>query len=143
MRDDWKRKAEEVKVKHAKDHPDYQYQPRKPAEKKRRMTKRKAEDLAAAAAAVAQPVAQTSTDTAQQTVPGVTFNDIVNLNGMIFTNEAAADPFEMPSFNFSADGQAATFTFDPAQENQIELFNEMLEGHNTLTTAPVRRSSIL
>ena len=47
MRDDWKRKAEEVKVKHAKDHPDYQYQPRKPAEKKRRMTKRKAEDIAA------------------------------------------------------------------------------------------------
>ena len=122
MRDDWKRKAEEVKVKHAKDHPDYQYQPRKPAEKKRRMTKRKAEDLAAAAAAVAQPVAQTSTDTAQQTVPGVTFNDIVNLNGMIFTNEAAADPFEMPSFemssfNFGSNGNAGLRPGVPTHHN--------------------------
>lgn len=39
----YKRHADDLKKKHMEDHPDYQYQPRKPAEKKRRMTRRKAE----------------------------------------------------------------------------------------------------
>jgi hypothetical protein len=37
----WKAKAEQVKEEHMRLHPDYSYQPRKPSEKKRRMTKRK------------------------------------------------------------------------------------------------------
>ncbi|GAB7359580.1 hypothetical protein MBLNU230_g6766t2 [Neophaeotheca triangularis] len=37
----YKRKSESAKSQHALDHPDYQYQPRKPSEKKKRMTKRK------------------------------------------------------------------------------------------------------
>lgn len=41
----FKRKADGLKKKHFLDHPDYQYQPRKSAEKKRRMTRRKAETL--------------------------------------------------------------------------------------------------
>ena len=36
-------KAEEVKIKHASDHPDYQYQPREPSDERRRVTKRRAE----------------------------------------------------------------------------------------------------
>ena len=40
--------AEELKKKHLRDHPDYHYQPRKPSEKKRRMTRRKAEAQAQA-----------------------------------------------------------------------------------------------
>lgn len=38
--------AQKLKVKHFIEHPDYQYQPRKPSEKKRRMTRRKAAALA-------------------------------------------------------------------------------------------------
>lgn len=38
--------AQKLKVKHFLEHPDYQYQPRKPSEKKRRMTRRKAAVLA-------------------------------------------------------------------------------------------------
>ena len=38
--------AQKLKVKHFLEHPDYQYQPRKPSEKKRRMTRRKAAALA-------------------------------------------------------------------------------------------------
>ncbi|KAL9006140.1 MAG: hypothetical protein Q9188_001109 [Gyalolechia gomerana] len=41
----FKNMAEDIKKKHLSAHPDYQYQPRKPAEKKRRMTRRKAEGL--------------------------------------------------------------------------------------------------
>ena len=39
--------AEAIKKKHFRDHPNYQYQPRKPADKKRRMTRRKIATLAA------------------------------------------------------------------------------------------------
>lgn len=107
VKDEWKRKSEDVKAQHAKSHPDYQYQPRKHSEKKRRMTKRKAEALASAAS-----------------------------QSSAIANETTAGFLEMPSFDFSTNGQAASFTFDPAQENQIELFNSMLENHNTLMSAP-------
>ena len=38
--------AKQLKAKHQAEHPDYQYQPRKPSEKKRRMTQRKKAALA-------------------------------------------------------------------------------------------------
>ena len=43
--------AQKLKAKHFLEHPDYQYQPRKPSEKKRRMTRRKAAALAESAQA--------------------------------------------------------------------------------------------
>jgi hypothetical protein len=42
---EFKAKAERAKQEHQAKHPDYQYQPRKPCEKKRRMTKKKAESI--------------------------------------------------------------------------------------------------
>ncbi|KAK5163339.1 uncharacterized protein LTR77_010712 [Saxophila tyrrhenica] len=45
----YKRKSEEAKRQHAIDHPGYQYQPRKPSEKKKRMTKTKLAKLRAQA----------------------------------------------------------------------------------------------
>ena len=44
----YKKLADNIKAKHMKDHPDYQYAPRKPSEKKRRMTARRAAELARA-----------------------------------------------------------------------------------------------
>ena len=44
----YKQLADNIKTKHMLDHPDYQYAPRKPSEKKRRMTARKAAELARA-----------------------------------------------------------------------------------------------
>ncbi|SMR64530.1 unnamed protein product [Zymoseptoria tritici ST99CH_1A5] len=46
VRDQYKQKAEEEKRQHAIEHPGYQYKPRKPSEKKRRMTKKKLAKLA-------------------------------------------------------------------------------------------------
>ena len=40
--------AHDIRAKHLKDHPNYSYQPRKPSEKKRRMTPRKAAAIAGA-----------------------------------------------------------------------------------------------
>lgn len=45
IKDKYKALAEELKAKHAAQYPDYQYAPRKPGEKKRRMTARKLEKL--------------------------------------------------------------------------------------------------
>lgn len=42
IKDLYKRQADNLKKKHMEEHPHYQYQPRKPSEKKRRMTRRKA-----------------------------------------------------------------------------------------------------
>ncbi|KAI4133754.1 MAG: hypothetical protein LQ341_006139 [Variospora aurantia] len=53
----FKAMAEEIKKKHLSAHPNYQYQPRKPTEKKRRMTRRKAEKLATAATTITDPQA--------------------------------------------------------------------------------------
>ncbi|KAK5111906.1 hypothetical protein LTR62_004638 [Meristemomyces frigidus] len=55
----YKQKADEVKRQHELAHPEYQYQPRKPSEKKRRMTKNKLAKLVKAQAqANVTPVAQ-------------------------------------------------------------------------------------
>ncbi|KAL8772022.1 MAG: hypothetical protein Q9209_002687 [Squamulea sp. 1 TL-2023] len=51
----FKSMAEDIKKKHLSAHPNYQYQPRKPAEKKRRMTRRKAEKLSAQAHSLIVP----------------------------------------------------------------------------------------
>lgn len=52
----WKAEADAIKEQHAKDNPDYQYAPRKPSEKKRRMTSRKLAKLTAVASEDASPV---------------------------------------------------------------------------------------
>lgn len=48
MKDEWRRKADEYKKQHAITYPKYQYQPRKPSEKKRRVTRRKSATSSAA-----------------------------------------------------------------------------------------------
>ncbi|KAK3700397.1 hypothetical protein LTR37_016008 [Vermiconidia calcicola] len=55
VRNEYKRKAEDAKRQHAIDHPGYQYQPRKPSEKKKRMTKTKLAKLRAQANAAIAP----------------------------------------------------------------------------------------
>ncbi|KAL8990243.1 MAG: hypothetical protein Q9169_008167 [Polycauliona sp. 2 TL-2023] len=52
----YKSMAENIKKEHLNAHPNYQYQPRKPAEKKRRMTRRKAERLNAQAKSSNNPI---------------------------------------------------------------------------------------
>jgi len=118
VKTEWKNKSENVKRQHLKDHPDYQYQPRRPSEKKRRMTKRKA------AATAAQTTPNTSQSSAQSSAGVGTAQQLVDLGNM-----------EVPSLNYTISGQMSTFTFDPSQQNQMELFGQMLENHNALTLA--------
>ncbi len=53
--------AEALKKKHLKDHPDYKYQPRKPADRKRRMTRAKIAALNTATLPSTGPASMTST----------------------------------------------------------------------------------
>lgn len=49
MKAEWRRKADEFKKQHAITYPRYQYQPRKPSEKKRRVTRHKSGSTSSAA----------------------------------------------------------------------------------------------
>nr|AUZ20788.1 putative mating type 1-2-1 protein [Venturia effusa]AUZ20791.1 putative mating type 1-2-1 protein [Venturia effusa] len=68
----WKAKSEEAKQQHLQQHPDYSYQPRKPSEKKRRMTKRKMASTTAAVVFVDNNLQHEQTS--QQPLPAFTFD---------------------------------------------------------------------
>jgi len=54
--------AKQLKARHQLEHPDYQYQPRKPSEKKRRMTQRKKAALAEASHSKPDPNLESATE---------------------------------------------------------------------------------
>ena len=134
----WKDKAESVKRQHIRDHPDYQYQPRKPHEKKRRMTKRKA---MAIAAQQNTPSASASTSAsasfnADMPAGNSIFSPTPSITGPFSSVTSPAQivdlaSFEDPSLNYSADGDLASFTLDSFQPNQLDLFADLLDDHNT------------
>ncbi|KAL8863467.1 MAG: hypothetical protein Q9178_000148 [Gyalolechia marmorata] len=82
----FKSMAEEIKKKHLSAHPNYQYQPRKPAEKKRRMTRRKAEKLSAQAESSYAPT-DTATVPEFETTP--TGNAVFTLGDDLIEDDAA------------------------------------------------------
>ncbi|TKA76201.1 hypothetical protein B0A49_03044 [Cryomyces minteri] len=97
VKHEYKKKAQQVKQKHFEDHPDYQYQPRKPSEKKKRMTKRKAAALADATSAFAStsatsslavvPASATSTTTEEQDVSEILPEFQISEDGMWLTHD--------------------------------------------------------
>jgi hypothetical protein len=131
----WKDKAESVKRQHLRDHPDYQYQPRKPHEKKRRMTKRKA--MALAAQQNTPAVSASTSATASDIPAGInTFSPTPSTTGPFSSVTSPAQivdlaNFDDPSFHYSANGDLASFTLDTFQPNQLDLFNDLLDDHNT------------
>lgn len=84
----YKRLAEDLKVKHTELYPDYQYAPRKPGEKKRRMTARKLEKLRAA-----QPVQEA----AAFSFPDNTSSSGVESPGLDISVGYDTDPMMTPS----------------------------------------------
>jgi len=113
----FKEKADEVKRKHNEKHPEYQYQPRKPSEKKKRASRVKAAKVAASTSPIDSPppfVAETS------------FTSSPNLNSSP-THEPFVPQTALPSFHFTEDGQHMVHDFslhDPA------LFDDMVNNYN-------------
>ncbi|THX28102.1 hypothetical protein D6D12_05082 [Aureobasidium pullulans] len=112
----WKDQAESVKRQHIRYHPGYQYQPRKPHEKKRCMTKRKAIALPLSSTIKTfSPVAPTVGPFSSVTSP----SQIVDLSN-----------YDDPLLGYSSNGDLASFTLDTFESNQLDLFSNLLEEHN-------------
>ncbi|KAH0382581.1 hypothetical protein KCU92_g6155, partial [Aureobasidium melanogenum] len=134
----WKGKAENVKCQHLRDHLDYQYQPRKPHEKKRRMTKRKAMALAAqqnTPSTSAFASAASTSANAQAPADSTIFSPAPSSVGPFSSVTSPAQivdlaNFDDPSLSYSADGDLAAFTLDSFQPGQLDLFTDLLEDHN-------------
>ncbi|KAI9701696.1 MAG: Transcription factor Sox-2 [Bogoriella megaspora] len=125
VRAEWKAKAEKAKADHSKAHPDYQYQPRKPSEKKKRWTKAKA------AAAMAKM--QTEQESAGNTVyrfplqdrsSGATVEDL-SCDGPI-SHEPL--PAHIPHFTTSEEGARITQELFPGERH---LFEQTAAQHNS------------
>lgn len=113
----FKEKADEVRRKHNEKHPEYQYQPRKPSEKKKRASKAKAAKVAASASPieVLQPFTNAGSSTSSP-----------DLNTLP-TLEPFGAQSSLPSFHFTEDGRHMVHDFsqyDPA------LFDDMVNNHN-------------
>ncbi|KAL8681504.1 MAG: hypothetical protein Q9224_004636 [Gallowayella concinna] len=117
----FKSMAEEIKKEHLNAHPTYQYQPRKPAEKKRRMTRSKAEKLSAQAvssyvpldAAVAPDFEKTSTGNAVFTLGDDSIDDATLLAMVQKHNEDV-----MASTNHYNETAAPVFFHERSEEAQ-------------------------
>ncbi|KAI4715681.1 hypothetical protein E4T48_08130 [Aureobasidium sp. EXF-10727] len=132
----WKDKAENVKRQHLRDHPDYQYQPRKPHEKKRRMTKRKAMALAAQQDTASTSASASASVDANIPAAFTTYSPTPSAVGPFSSVTSPAQIVDLANFNdpalsYSANGDLASFTFDSFQPNQLDLFTDLLDDHNT------------
>jgi hypothetical protein len=117
VRNEYKRKAEDAKRQHAIDHPGYQYQPRKPSEKKKRMTKTKLAKLRAQANAAIAP------------------DPMKDLNEMLAVaaneKQVTVDMFQAPYRQGFPNLQPSQednnhLTFDANGEQEILLYNQLV-----------------
>lgn len=152
----WKKVADDIKKKHSEMYPDYQYQPRKPSENKRRMTRRKAAALAEVAgiqdhnvAAQSEDIATASSSSdfivASASIPSS--NDINNGNFAAFLNGTdegttfdvsvllgtANVPEPIPSFETAPNGN---LYYDLDNTAGDEAFSTMLDQHNESVPDP-------
>lgn len=122
VRDEYKRKSEEVKRQHAIDHPGYQYQPRKPSEKKKRMTRNKITKLSHRAAGAPSSI------TASLEAPQNPFDQF------------AIDPTlaQYPNV-FSGFGTIAEDvpTFDAVDDFHNNLYADLTDWNSNASTQPV------
>lgn len=116
VKDDWKRKSEVIKHQHAIDNPDYQYQPRRPSEKKRRRTRRTPQSVSSPASAL-----DSSPSTPQE---GLADGSPIDTS------------LELPNFDIGDNGKALAFTFDPSHTEQTALFEEMVANQDTIMNEP-------
>ena len=119
----YKRKAEVLKLKHLKDHPEYSYQPRKPTEKKRRMTSKKAAVLAEISDVLM------SSNTMDFATSSVLSSSLEITNDAHHTEAAPVAHTTAPSTLNQTEGGNAIFTLGDADLDDEE-FAAMLEAYN-------------
>ena len=126
--------AEAIKKKHLSDHPEYSYQPRKPTERKRRMTRRKAAVLSELSAALYTPITGTPKTAASSSIESPSSYETSPLSVVLppYTKEQFLE--ELPELEKTAEG-------NPIIELGEEYLHEnklrwMLEAHNSTVNTP-------
>ncbi|KAK5732033.1 hypothetical protein LTR17_010869 [Elasticomyces elasticus] len=122
VRDVYKQKAADAKALHELNHPEYQYQPRKPSEKKRRMTKNKLAKIAKAQAegngeAVMQQPLPYDFDPA-----ALVHENLYNhsaAHSMQLNNYGTEYALQQPSIQQNIDDNSATFDVGPNLESRL------------------------
>ena len=151
VRTAYKQRAGDAKRQHEIDHPDYHYQPRRPSEKKRRMTRNKLAKLAAAEAQAANG----TICAVQQPLPD-DFDPLVLLNQSLSTRAAdhpmqlmvyAHDPALVPqNLRDTASKHAVSFISGPDVEERLRTslveFNSQLQSQAP-TRLPVSNSALI
>ncbi|OQV10181.1 hypothetical protein CLAIMM_14216 [Cladophialophora immunda] len=120
VRAQFKELADNIKVQHAAENPGYQYAPRKPSEKKRRMTARK---LAASRAAKAETESQSGSDLEMTDVTEI---DEAERHGSKAMDEAARGVSAAP--HFFGEGQEISATWLMGSE-RAHLPSHIRHGH--------------
>ena len=111
--------AEKIKAKHFEEHPDYQYQPRKPAEKKRRMTRRKAAALAKISPG-SQPVLSSSANEMPESIFDVAMDTSLDID--------VVSPNILPALDRTETGNVVVYFGNPDLDSKT--LEDMLEEYN-------------
>ncbi|KAI9777495.1 MAG: hypothetical protein M1835_005226 [Candelina submexicana] len=134
--------AETIKRQHYKDHPEYQYQPRKPSERKRRMTRRKA-------AALAETVQPSTTSTPSDFSIGFGISSDSDLSSAPTPSTVPEAVVEVPTFETTPSGELTTTLPDYERDFAAMLteYNRTVNGpaniHPTIPGPPVTSATPL
>lgn len=149
VKDEYKRRADAERAQHALNYPGYQYQPRKPSEKKKRMTKNKVAKLATSSRPLRRntqaPLPQLPLPVPAQApqqqlpvpfpaqlpqqqppVPVLTFADVDGpMMDMFVTMETGGDLLDVPEFKMPATKQrrAVPRSFEQKRQDTLDLEN--------------------
>jgi len=157
----YKNKAEEVKRMHVEAHPEYQYQPRKPSDKKRRMTRRKAARLATSAAqksptqSVGNLQLSNLSTTASPNSTSAPGDESDTVAAALQMASATIDPLltqytlpeEIPDFETFGNGDYLIHNYSAQQpglfEHMIDKHNEYLAAQNAPVSANIQPQVLL
>lgn len=130
VKDEFKALAEKLKRQHFLEHPDYQYRPRKPSEKKRRMTRRKAMASAAGSSQSAAVKPGALVPSAVPQIPQAPMGPMLPggavLQGGMATNATSSSA--LPEMELTSDGNLA-FSLGEESITNEELY-EFLGTYN-------------
>ena len=142
----WKEMAEDIKQKHFVDHPEYSYQPRKPTDRKRRMTRKKAAVLSSMSTTLFTPTSIapiTNTPTTTTTTSSI---ESALSQASTFSSELIA-PYtredyvdELPELEKTDAGNPVVYLGDENLPDEKLLF--MLEDYNTSLPSPPTQAMV-
>lgn len=132
VKDEYRSRAEAERRQHAIDHPGYQYQPRKPSEKKKRMTKNKVAKLATSSNTVArntqvprQQLPLSRSTFASRVAPPMDLLAAMHTSGNDVDQLGAFPRFKVPKATTPKNLRTAPRTVEQTRQNVLDAENDM------------------